>query len=386
MIPVSGSVQNIEIGPRMAGMNRYLVGGAVRDELLGRPVTDRDYLVTGVDEGTFLSRFPGAKRVGRRAFVYIVDGHEYTISSDADVMQDLMRRDLTINAMAKDGNGRLIAHPRALADLQEGVLRPVAAVNFVADPLRLFRAARFAAEFPEFKPHATLSAICRKLAAEGLISTPAAERVGHEVLKACAAPRPSRFLNRLADWNALVPWLTELQEARSIPAGPAPYHNESLFLHTVRVMDALRGCPLTAWMGLCHDLGKAATPRRRWPQHHGHGTAGAALAEELGQRLKLPSRYVRAGIAAARWHMTTGRYPELRAGTKVRLLLNLHRLNLITPMAHLVQADQHGDHQECMESDLKKLLEIHLPSAKRNLGAASANHLHHLRCQALARS
>jgi hypothetical protein len=140
----------------------------------------------------------------------------------------------------------------------------------------------------------------------------AAERVRQEVVKACSAPAPGRFLRVLRDGDSLAPWLAEFRGADTIPAGPPEFHDADVLEHTARVMDRCAGDPLRVWMALCHDIGKTATARELLPRHFGHEEKGQDLSDALAQRLRLPSRYFRAGRLAARWHMAAGRYAELR--------------------------------------------------------------------------
>ena len=143
-------------------MKKYLVGGAVRDKILGREVHDRDFAIIGASREEFLKQYRGAKKVGRKDCVYIYKGEEYTLSDLSDIQEDLFHRDLTINAFAEDvKDGSIISHPNASNDLENKILRPVREENFLNDPLRVFRAARFAAEFPEFTVHPELIRIMR---------------------------------------------------------------------------------------------------------------------------------------------------------------------------------------------------------------------------------
>jgi tRNA nucleotidyltransferase (CCA-adding enzyme) len=363
----------------------YLVGGAVRDALMGRPVRDCDYVVLGASEADFLARFPGAKRLGHPRFVYIFHGDEYSLAEGMDLQTDLSRRDLTINALARDDSGVIYQHPGALADLNARVLRPVAEKNFFDDPLRVYRAARFAAMFPDFRVSAALTELMRAVAGSGALSGLAAERVGQEVLRACPASQPGRFLALLGNTGALSPWLAELESADTVPAGPAPYHDESLLAHVATVMNRLAGDPLQVWMGLCHDLGKTATDRRQWPSHHRHDRIGEPVADALGRRLKLSNRFIQAGRAAARYHMAAGDYDRLRPGTRVRLLTSLHRQGLAGPLFELVFADKSLDFRRQAAQDLQRMLAVSLPVEHRGDGRRSGMVLHQLRCRALAR-
>lgn len=364
-------------------MKIYLVGGAVRDQLLGRKNKDRDYVVIGGDEAALRQHLPGVKCVGRRHQVYLHRGAEYTLSAAPTIEADLLGRDLTINALAKRPDGRLVGAPNALDDLRGGVLRPVALENFFHDPLRVVRAARFSALFPDFRLDASLQKAMQRVGVSGRLADVSAERVGNEVQAAMAAPRPANFLRLLADTKALEPWFEEWCLADAIPAGPPAYHEGSVLDHTLVVMDRLAGNPLAVWMGFCHDMGKTATDPDKLPSHHGHEISGEHLARALGERLRLPNRFISAGAAAARWHMTVGRYAQLRSATKVDLLLCLRRLKRVPEMVALAAADKPGLDVSQMSVDLETLLAVRLPAEAMGQGARTGELLRQRRCQAL---
>ncbi|MFZ5569032.1 MAG: HD domain-containing protein [Thermodesulfobacteriota bacterium] len=366
-------------------MRIYLVGGAVRDELMGRDRHDRDYTVIGTDENSFMQLFPSAKKIGNRQNVYLYKGDEYTLSHFDSIEADLLSRDLTVNAFAKDAEGRIFGHPRAFEDLRHKRLYPVAEKNFFSDPLRVLRAARFTAQFPEFQPDPSLLRVMGNVARQGLLGHIAAERVGNEVRKMCDSPRPSRFFEILRETFALSPWFDEIAQAVDVPAGPHPFHEGSVFEHLLEVADLLQGEPLAVWMAICHDLGKTVTPKEKWPTHHRHELLGEVVARNLGARLRLPLRFIHAGAAASRWHMMAGRYDTAREGTKVNLLLKLHRMKLVHEMFLLAQADNGTDFSSQVKRDLRALLAVHLPRQYMGLGPKSGEALHRLRCQELAK-
>jgi tRNA nucleotidyltransferase (CCA-adding enzyme) len=365
-------------------MRILLVGGAVRDLLLGRPVRDMDFLVLGATEQEFESRFPQARSVGRSFPVYLVDGMEFAFPRRDSVDGDLLARDLTINAVGLDEDGELYAHPQALADLRGRFLRQASAESLPEDPLRVFRAARLWAELPQFMPHPELTAAMRRTAEHGLLEGLQRERVAEECLKAFAAPRPGRFLELLEAGGCLGPWFEELRGAAAIPAGPVPYHHGSVLEHLCEVMDRLAGDPLRVYMGMVHDLGKAGTDPAMWPSHHGHERIGQNLAERLGTRLGLPLRYVRSGEAAARLHMAGGVYPTLRPGTKVDLLTRLAAQGILPQFFAVVRADNGGDFTAQAMQDMESILSVHLKEEDRDLGPASGEKLRTLRAQELA--
>ena len=363
-------------------MRIYLVGGAVRDRARGLAPVDLDYVAVGGGEDELRRRVPGLTRVGQGIPVFVRGGSQYTVSDYASIEDDLASRDLTINAMAEDESGTVIAHPLALSDLRDGILRPVNPANFLADPLRVVRAARFAAALPDFTVHAELLAAMRAVPAEAL-GRVAAERVGQETLKACSAPRPGNFLRVLLAGTSLEPWLAEFVGSDLAPAGPPAFHDSSVLEHIARVMDRCAGEALRVWMALCHDLGKTATPADMLPRHFGHEERGLELADALALRLRLPNRFRAAGRLAARWHMAAGRYAELKAATRVRMLLELDKAGIVDPFFRLVEEDGGEATLDRALGDLGVVKGVRLPDKHRDLGPKSAEILLQLRCEAL---
>ena len=368
-------------------MEIYLVGGAVRDLLLGRAVTDRDYLVDQADQTAFTGRYPTARMVGKSFPVFILDGSEYAWPRGGSLEADLLLRDLTINAIALGECGMLHAHPTALTDLQAGVLRPCSPTSLQDDPVRVFRAARFAAQFPDFSPSPELLAQMRDVVDKGMLESHAAERVGREVSKALAAPCPSRFFELLERTGCLSFWFEEFLACRGIPAGAPEHHDKDVFGHSCEVMDRLAGDALAVWMALTHDLGKALTPREAWPTHHGHEKAGVELAHALGLRLRLPRSFIDAGMMAAGEHMLVSTYGHLRPGAKVDLLLRLEAKRLTSRMFKLAAADSRTPDSGLLrraKRDLRIIGRVRLPDDKRDLGEKSGELLRQLRCEAIA--
>lgn len=360
----------------------YLVGGAVRDRLLGRTPREYDFAFDA-DGETFLRLHPRARRVGRSVSVILLDGQEY-MPLQGTLEEDLRRRDLTVNALAEDREGRLYAHPEALSDIAGCVLRPASPTSFADDPVRVFRLARMACELPSFTVHTEAVAQMRAVAASGRLEGIPAERVGREFMKALAAPRPSRWLGTLAEGGCLSPWFREVEAAEDIPAGPLPYHAGSVLAHLMDVMDASAGDPLAVWMALCHDLGKMETDPAILPHHYGHEKRGAEPAVRLARRLSLPARYAEAGALASELHMKAGIYETLRPGTRCDLLMRVHNAGLDGPFWALAEADSGHTLRPLAEEDLRVLLDVSLPAEWRDRGKASGERLRALRCQALA--
>ena len=364
-------------------MRILLVGGAVRNILLGLPVRDRDYLVLEATVEEFLRAHPQAKAVGKTFPLFILDRQEYSFPRAATLEDDLLLRDFTVNALALDTEGRLFCHPQAMEDLRARLLRPASAASLPDDPLRVLRAARFAAELPGFSAHPELLEAMRAVVRSGGLAAPFAERVGQEVQKACASDHPGHFLRLLGQAGCLSPWLTELAGSSDIPAGPPKYHDASVLEHTARVMDRLAGDALSVWMGLCHDLGKVLTPREELPRHISHDLRGEAQALTLGNRLRLPTRLIEAGAEAARWHMLAGNYPELRPATRVDLLMRLKAKGVLREMFRLVRADKDRDYSALVQADLASVLAVALPPGARDQGEKSGKILRALRAKAI---
>ena len=365
-------------------MKIYLAGGAVRDILLGRPVADRDYLVTGCTRNEFLHTFPEAQEVGRTFPIFWMEKTEFSFPRADSLTEELRSRDLTVNAQLLDDDGNLFCHPQGLADLHDRILRPASSQAFQCDPLRVFRAARFHAQFPDFTPHDELRKAMTRAAEEGLLETLPADRVGSEVRKALKAPAPGNFLRLLSETGCLSPWFTELVDAAMIPAGPPAHHDSDVLEHTCLIMDKLAGSEIQTWMGLCHDIGKPLTQKDKLPHHHGHDLGGVKPAERLAVRLRLPTVHKTAGMKAARWHMVASRYEELKPGTKVDLLMDTHLSGTLSPLFRLVLADQGVDHECQAQKDLDAILSVRLDPADRNLGMESGRRLRQIRAQAIA--
>ncbi|NJB66920.1 tRNA nucleotidyltransferase (CCA-adding enzyme) [Desulfobaculum xiamenense] len=389
--------------------------------LMGRAISDRDYLVLDASPREFQERFPTAREVGHAFPVFIHDGREYAFprgngraccdfgssaASGAELMADLESRDLTINAIAlplpdypripsaSSAARMVIGHPRALSDLHNRILRPASATAMADDPLRVFRAARFAAQLPEFTIHPELAKAMFDTAENGLLEALAAERVGNELRKALRAARPGRFLRILAATGCLGSWFEEFAGAEAIPAGPPQWHSEDVLEHSAKCADAIAeddsfppppaDREIACWMAMVHDIGKVATPVEMLPAHHGHELRGEDMARALGQRLALPTRLIRAGAVAARHHMTAARYVELRPGTRVDLLHVLHTERVREELFAVVRADGGDDLAPLAREDLAVMLAVRLPESERDLGPESGEKLRLLRAQALA--
>jgi len=312
----------------------YRVGGSVRDELLGRPVADRDYVVVGATPELMVAS--GFRPVGRDFPVFLhpetndeyalarterkhgvgYRGFEFFASPDVTLEDDLERRDLTINAMARGEDGVLVDPHGGARDLAARVLRHVSPA-FAEDPLRVLRVARFAARFGFVVAPAT-EALMRALVASGELATLAPERVWQELARGLMEPQPSRMLAVLRRCGALAALLPEVDRLFGIPQPPAHHAEVDTGVHVMQAIDyaAARGRSLAArFATLTHDLGKARTNPAQWPAHHGHGPASVRLAERVSARLRVPVDCRDAARLVARYHDAVHRALELRPST-----------------------------------------------------------------------
>ena len=321
-------------------MEIYAVGGAVRDELLGLPVKDRDWMVVGATPQDMLGR--GFVAVGRDfpVFLHPQTHEEYALARTerktapgyagfafhaapgVTLEQDLVRRDLTINAMAKDAAGAIIDPHGGRADLAARVLRHVSPA-FAEDPVRILRVARFAARFADFSIAAETMELMRGMVAAGEADALVAERVWQELARGLMEARPSRMFEVLRECGALLRLLPELDALWGVPQR-ADYHPEiDTGVHVMMVIDmsARLAASLPArFAALMHDLGKARTPADILPRHHGHEAKSVSLLEAICDRLRVPTECSDVARLVARFHGDMHRVAELRPETKLTLL------------------------------------------------------------------
>ena len=323
-------------------MQIYKVGGAVRDRLLGRPVTDIDRVVVGADAEQMLAL--GYRPVGEDfpVFLHPQSGEEYALarterksgrgyggftfhaSPDVTLEEDLIRRDLTINAMAEDDQGTLFDPYGGQRDLAARVLRHVSPA-FAEDPLRVLRVARFAARYAPlgFSVAEETLALMRQLAESGELAHLTAERSWKEISRALMEPRPDVFVQVLRDCGALAALLPEVDALFGVPQ-PAAHHPE---IDTgVHVLSVLQQCaeheqPLSVrWASLLHDVGKGLTPAEQWPRHIAHEHLGLNLIQAINERCKAPRDCAELALLVGEFHTHGHRARELRASTLLELL------------------------------------------------------------------
>jgi tRNA nucleotidyltransferase (CCA-adding enzyme) len=318
----------------------YRVGGAVRDALLGEPVTDHDWVVVGATPDDMVAQ--GFLPVGRDfpVFLHPQTREEYALArterksapgyhgfafhADASVTleQDLARRDLTINAIAQDADGRLVDPYGGQRDLQAKVLRHVSDA-FAEDPVRILRLARFAARWPAFTVAPETLDLCRAMVASGEVDALVAERVWQELARGLMEATPSRMFELLRATGALARLLPEVDRLWGVPQ-PAAHHPEiDTGVHLMAVIDlaARLQAPLAVrYACLLHDLGKGTTPEADWPRHLGHEQRSAKLARGVGERLRAPADCRELADVVAREHGNIHRSGELGPAAVLRLL------------------------------------------------------------------
>jgi tRNA nucleotidyltransferase (CCA-adding enzyme) len=321
----------------------YVVGGAVRDRLLGLPVQDRDHVVVGAtpEDMTALGFQPVGKDFP--VFLHPETHEEYALARterktargykgfsvyatpDVSLEEDLKRRDLTVNAMAESADGRIIDPHGGRADLEARLLRHVSEA-FVEDPVRILRVARFAARFHEFSVAPETLELMARMVRAGEVDALVPERVWQELARGLMEARPSRMLRVLRACGALARLLPEIDGLFGVPQ-PTRYHPEvDTGEHVLRVVDeaAREGLSLPARLAaLLHDLGKGATPPECWPHHHGHEGRGVALVRAVCERLRTPAECRDLAVLVARDHGNAHRALELRPDTLVELLERL---------------------------------------------------------------
>ena len=347
-------------------MDVYLVGGAVRDELLGLPVKERDWVVVGARPEDLLAQ--GYKPVGKAFPVFLhpetheeyalarterkvapgYHGFEFQATPDVTLREDLRRRDLTINALARDREGRIIDYYGGLEDLRRRVLRHVSEA-FAEDPVRVLRVARFYARYRPlgFRIAAETRALMRRMVDDGEVDALVPERVWQELVRALAEPAPGGFVEALLDCGALARVFPEIDRLFGVPQRPGWHPEVDSGLHTLRVIEAAtRLTPSRAvrFAALVHDLGKGVTPRSQWPSHRRHEAQGVPLVEGLCRRLRAPRRFRELGMLAARWHLHVHRVMELRPGTIMKVLERCNALRDPARFGHLLLACE-ADHR-----------------------------------------
>lgn len=321
-------------------MKVYEVGGAVRDALLGEAVSDRDWVVVGATPDALLRL--GYLPVGQDFPVFLhpqtreehalarserksgkgYRGFEVTFDPTVTLHDDLRRRDLTINAMARDGDGSLIDPHGGRADLQAGVFRHVGEA-FAEDPVRLLRLARFAARWPHFTVAPETMALCRQLVTDGEVDALVPERVWQELARGLMEQAPRRLFEVLRTCGALQRLLPEVDALFGVPQPVAHHPEVDTGEHLMLVLTQSARMQTTLpvrYACLVHDLGKGTTAPDRWPRHIAHEQRSASLAAQLAERWRVPAECRELGDVVAREHGNIHRSDGLDAAGVMRLL------------------------------------------------------------------
>lgn len=340
MLDVKTTAKKIE----KEGGRLYLVGGAVRDSLLGKTTHDEDYCVTGITSEKFQEIFPETHIRGKAFSVFDIEGKEFALARKeskigtghkefeikADpkisIEQDLARRDITINAIAKDVlTGEIIDPFNGQEDLKNKVIRATTK-HFKEDPLRVYRVARFAAQLGF---EVELETIKQMEELKGELNTLSRERVFTELSKALNTEKPSIFFNILRKANVLDIHFKEIKDLIGVEQ-PVKYHPEGdAYNHTMLVLDM--AADLTKnfetnrkleirFAALVHDLGKGLTPKEEYPHHYGHENTGGELVLKLGHKINAPNNWIKCGKTACREHMRGGIFYKMKPSTKVSFI------------------------------------------------------------------
>jgi len=326
-------------------MKTYLVGGAVRDELLGYPFSEKDWVVVGATAEDMLAL--GYQQVGKDfpVFLHPESKEEYALARterktapgykgfvvhatpDVTLEDGLLRRDLTINAIARDNDGTLVDPFGGARDIEARILRHVSPA-FAEDPVRILRVARFAARYSHlgFTIAAETLELMRDMVNAGEVDALVPERVWQEMEKALAEKTPVKFVEALRSCGALKKIMPELDRLWGVPQPPEHHPEIDTGIHTMMVLE--QACLLSndqqvRFAALMHDLGKGTTPEEEWPKHIAHEARGAKIVLELCQRLRVPNDYRDLAERVARFHLHFHRALELKPATVVKTLEEL---------------------------------------------------------------
>ena len=323
-------------------MEIYLVGGAVRDSLLDLPVRDKDWVVVG--SNAKLMKEQGYLQVGKDFPVFLHPqtkqeyalarterkvgvgylGFEFDASEFVTLEQDLLRRDLTINAIAESSDGQLIDPYNGRRDIKDKVLRHVSPA-FAEDPLRVLRVAKFAARFARlgFTVAPETLKLMSNIVQSGEIEALVRERVWQEIEQTMGGPAPDVFIAVLRDCGALKSILPEVDRLFGVPQ-PVKYHPEvDTGLHTLLSLQQavkLTDDPVIRYATLVHDVGKGVTDKANWPSHHAHETLGLPLQADISKRLHVPNEFAKLAALVCEHHTKMHRIKELRPTTLLKLI------------------------------------------------------------------
>lgn len=327
----------------------WLVGGSVRDAILGKDIKDLDLVATVPGKELEKHGFRLVKGVTTapiwfRNFKEIGNVEITAVESLDLLLEDLKRRDFTLNALLMTLDGEAVDPLGGLADLQAGKLEPCSRRTFIDDPIRIFRAFRLEAEGFSVSDRA-LELIRCAVWDEKLKSIPV-ERFSREMLKALQGAKPGIYFQRMIELKVGSSYLPELFAMTVTPAGPLQHHPEGdLFAHSIQVLErisALSDLTLARFCGFFHDIGKLSTEPQFYPKHHGHDEAGFKVAAAFCRRLALPNEYGRALAWTSRLHSNANRFAELRPSTMVRMVEQSLRAGIVDILPQVAMADRPG--------------------------------------------
>lgn len=360
-----------------AGGNLYLVGGAVRDELLGKKIYDEDFCVTGITAENFQQIFPEAYIRGKFFAVFDIDGREFALARieakqgvghkefaiktnpQITIKQDLARRDITINAIAKDVlTGKIIDPFNGIKDLKNKIIRATTE-HFKEDPLRVYRVARFATQLG-FKVDKETIKQMNELKDE--LDSLSKERVFVELSKALNTEKPSIFFNILRSADVLDIHFKEIKDLIGVEQ-PVKYHPEGdAYNHTMLVLDM--AADLTKdleenrkleirFAALVHDLGKGLTPKEEYPHHYGHENTGTDLVVKFGNNINAPNNWIKCGKTACKEHMRGGIFYKMKPSTKVEFIERVDKSRLgLDGLQIVVTSDKTSGGREINKEDI----------------------------------
>jgi len=355
------NIKQIALKIENAGGRLYLVGGAVRDKLLGIENFDEDYVIVGLTAKEFSTLFPEAFSRGKSFEVWDIDGKEFAMArrekktgtghkefeimtgKEITIQEDLKRRDITINAIAEDVLTGSVYDPfGGREDLENKVIRAVSDA-FSEDPLRVYRVARIAAKL-EFEVDENTLKLMNISKPE--LNTLSAERVCEELKKTLSAKKPSIFFEVLKKADVLQEHFKEIYDLIG-KIQPEKYHPEGdSYVHTMLVLDeAAKQTEKIEirFSALVHDLGKGITPKEMLPHHYGHDKNGVKLVNNLGNRLKLPQTFIKCGKVSAKEHMTGGLFEKLKPSKKVDFIERVSKTMLgLEGLQIVVNSDRKG--------------------------------------------
>jgi len=395
-----------------AGGRLYLVGGAVRDSLLGFKPKDKDYCLTGLDSKEVLNLFPKAQQVGKDFGVFLINGNEVALARTekkdgkghtgflvnthkVSLKEDLRRRDLTINAIAKDVlNGKIVDPFKGQKDLKKGFITNTSE-KFIEDPLRVYRVARFAARYG-FNIDGNLFLICRAMTMTPEFNTLSKDRVFDELRKGLSDKNPDLFIKYLQKLRVLKAHFPELDKLASVPEMEEYHVHDNSLDHTILTLKNIKKLndkQNIRFAMLMHDIGKLNT-QKHWPHHYGHAKIGLNVLDSIASKNKFPNKWIRSAQLVIRNHMKMKDWDKLKPGTIVKLFVDIKKSPLSAKdFIDCIKADNSRgsggskDYQDFLDlyQSMFKTITGDLVDMDKFKGPQIGQRLHQLRCQYIAK-